>query len=375
MGRSDKRKRRAEQRARAKIREEALRRQQAKQKQAIEDNSQETPQPNQASGTDWKQIIIALVLSAAWLYVSTIGGNMLSYISPKLGFTIFVLCLCLLFCFWTWKLTAKVERWHLFSSKKLRLASVFIVLFTIIFTSQFYIDYYPNPQGTIDIGAFHDNSVNISFHLGRRPYDQVAWDQKSLGELKQQPVSILNVNERDILSIQINDNKLSINADVFTGYGNDLATSSANYSIKFAIKVPSQIGKEGKLGFINLPHEGKISSLKQPVLIRENAIVDGLPNGWERKINNTTLEIINEKGLPVLIIEYKSPYEVIVAGLFATSAGIAKIDNNTITNGYAFIFRDSLSELGSYKIDSVFPHSLFDLMRSEKTYKLSDFDE
>ncbi|MFH1087351.1 MAG: hypothetical protein V1737_02040, partial [Chloroflexota bacterium] len=90
------------------------------------------------------------------------------------------------------------------------------------------------------------------------------------------------------------------------------------------------------------------------------------PAGWKVYQNNTNLEIQNQDGIPVLLLQYKSPYTIIISGLFVTPMGICKVNNET----GIYMLGDSLAELGTYRVDRVFVHSIFDLFKSERTYIL-----
>jgi len=278
-----------------------------------------TPNKGDKSKT-WKGNTWAAIISVAGMVVTTIVGNMLNNISPMWGYILFVSSLCIFSGYWAWKIIGWIgKRYH--KIHLVRILTTILVVIIIFVTSPYYKDYFIRSNSSIEMPTFVDDSTQILVHYGTRANDYF-WTQTTIGELKQEPQVALSINGQPIFTVHIEQNKLYIDTVVFAGYEN------------------------------------------QPVVIKNNAF-SGKPNGWKVHQNSTALEILNENNIPVLILEYKSPYEITVSGLFVTPMGICKVDN---AEGNIFLLGDTLSELGTYKVDRIFIHSILDLFRSERTY-------
>ena len=216
-------------------------------------------------------------------------------------------------------------------TKQLKIISVLIAILVFVFISPSFIGYFVKPQGGIEMPTFVDASTPITVYYGNR--DQpVFYTKTTVGELEQGGEQVaLKINGQPIFVVHIEDNKLYVDALVFAGVENQ------NERI-----------------------------FSPPVVIHNNHIFGEKPDGWKTYQNNMNLEIDNEDGMPVLIMEYKSPYSIIISGLFVTPLGICKVSNE----GAIYELGDTLQELGTYKVDRVFIHSFFDLFRAERTYVL-----
>ncbi len=285
----------------------------------------------------WKHYLWPITLSIAVFIVSTYGGNMLNDISPLAGFILFISCLCIILGYWTWVLSNKARKWRPFGTTLCREISVALVVFAVVFTSPYYVDHFIKSQGGIEMPTFVDDSTQILVYYGNRP-NPVIHTRTTIGELKRNPQTAFRIsvgnNNQTIFYVHIEGNRLYVDTSLFAGI----------IDAKRHIFFP-------------------------PVVIKNNAFSRS-PSGWKIYQNSRALEIINENGVPVLVLEYKSPYEIVIAGLFVTPMGICKVDN-TIEHAI-FQLGDTLSELGTYKVTRVFVHSFLDLFKSERTYILHD---
>lgn len=220
------------------------------------------------------------------------------------------------------------------STKWIGLASAFVafLVFMTFLSVPLFSTYFATSQDGIDMPTFVDASTPISVHYGTRANDYF-YTKTTIGELTQEGVQIpLRINGQSIFVVYIEDNKLYVDTSwIFAGF-------------------------EDESQHIFSP----------PVVIQKNMIINK-PDGWERYKNKMSLEIDNQDGIPVFFMEYKSPYSITISGLFITAWGICKVDNDP-ENIYKF--GDTLSELGTYKVDRVFIHNFWDLFRPERTYIL-----
>lgn len=279
-------------------------------------------QATKAMPNKWNNYILRVIVSIALCVASNFGANMLNDISPIWGYLLLVSSFCIVFGYWAWKAIGWIAKHH----RKIRLVQILAtgLLIVIIFiTSPYYKDYFIKSDSSIEMPTFVNDSTQILVHYGTRANDYF-WTQTTIGELKQKPSAPFSINGQQIFTVYIEQNKLYIDTVVFAGYGN------------------------------------------QPVVIKNNAF-SRKPDGWKIYQNSAALEILNENDIPVLILEYHSPYEITISGLFVTPMGICKVDNS---EGNIFLLGDTLSELGTYKVDRVFIHSIFDLFRSERIYNL-----
>lgn len=319
----------------------------------------------------WKENIWPVIISIVGLVITAIVGNMLNNISPIQGYILFVSSLCVFFGYWTWRVVGWIKKCY----PKIRLVRILttaLVIIIIFVTSPYYKDYLIKGNNSIEMPTFVDDSTQIFVHYGRRAND-FFWTQKTVGELKQNPDATLKVNGQDILYIHTDGSKLYVDAILFGGYesqtvpGYTTIGSLANFSIEvsgYFITDSTAVGKSFQ--YKSQPTIIKNKALAPPVVIKNNSF-SHKPSGWEVHQNSTALEIDNENNIPVLVLQYKSPYEITVSGLFITSFGILKVDNS---QAVIFEFGDSLSELGEYKVDRIFIQSIPDLFESERTYIL-----
>ena len=270
----------------------------------------------------------------AGLSFPLLGGNMLNDISPLLGFAIFVIALFTLLGYWTWIVASRLSGWRPFSTIVGKLASVLIVVIITVYTSPYYIGYFIKNQGTIEMPTFVDDSTEVQVHYGTRPNDWF-YSKTTVGRLKQQPNVPFSINGQDIFTLHIEQNRLYIDTLVFAGIEN-----------------------QDKHMFTS------------PVVIHNNAF-SRKPDGWKVYQNNTNLEIQNQDGIPVLLMEYKSPYQITISGLFVSPMGIVKVNNET----GIYMIGDTLSELGTYRVNRVFIHSVFDIFNRERIYNLQTGEE
>jgi len=220
-------------------------------------------------------------------------------------------------------------------AKRIGIASAFVafLLFMLFPSYPLFSTYLATSQDGIDMPTFIDASTPITVYYGNRA-EPVFYTKTTIGELEQEGEQVaFAINGQHIFAIHIEDNKLYIDALVFAGVENQ------NECI-----------------------------FSPPIAIHNNRIYGEIPDGWERKQNKMILEIDNQDGIPVLIMEYKSPYSIIISGLFVTPQGICKVSNE----GAIFHLGDTLSELGTYKVDRVFLHYFWDLFRGERSYVLGD---
>jgi len=205
-------------------------------------------------------------------------------------------------------------------------ASVAFLVFMLFFSLSLFSTYFATSQDGIEMPTFVDASTPITVYYGNRD-DPVFYTKTTVGELEQQGEQVaLKINGQSIFVVHIENDKLYIDTLVFAGVGN------------------------------------------QSVTIRNSRIYGEKPDGWRTDQNKMNLEIQNQDGIPVLILEYESPYSIIVSGLFNTPLGICKVSNE----GAIYELGDTLSDLGTYKVDRVFLHYFWDLFRRERVYGLED---
>lgn len=279
------------------------------------------------------RLIVQVVVSVSGLFLSTLVGNMLNDFSPFWAFIFVVLAVCIFFGYWAWVLAG------LFTKRRvLRITGIVAVAIGAIMSAPVYANALVHSQGVIEMPTFVDDSTQVSVYYGNRP-NPVARTQTTIGDLRNNPETALRItignNDQTIFYVHIEGNRLYVDTQLFAG-----------------IADPTK------------------HIFNPPVFIKDNAF-SGKPPGWKVYQNNANLEIDDRQGLPVLLMEYKSPYKIIIAGLFVTPMGICKVDNSA--KDAIFIMEDSLQQLGTYRVDNVFPHSVFDLFRSERVYALQNY--
>src|SRR4030043_313831 len=207
-------------------------------------------------------------------------------------------------------------------------ASVAFLVFMVFVSLPLFSTYFGTSQGGIDMPTFVDASTPIFVHYGTRTNDYF-YTNTTIGELKEEGGQApLRINGQDIFVIHIEDNRLYIDTSLFAGFADE---SQHIFS--------------------------------PPVVIQGSMIINR-PDGWETNQHKMNLEIVNQDGIPVLIMQYKNPYSITISGLFVSSFGVCKVDNDP---GNIYRFGDTLSELGVYKVDRVFIHNFGDLFRPERT--------
>jgi hypothetical protein len=282
---------------------------------------------------------LLLVISASLFVAENFwGGSLLANLSLRWGYILFLLSNGVILGWWTWLLVGVIYRGKMFS-KRIKFLSALMVVLILGYTSPHYVSFFVKPQGSIQIPPYTLDSTQVVVSYGNRHIKsgyQTGDAITSIGELKQKPFVSLAINGQDIFSIHINDQReVCIDTKLFTGIQNQ-----------------SQ------------------HIFYRPVVITNNA-PDALPNGWHEYQNSNSVEIDNQDGIPVLLMEYKKPYRIIISGLFVTPWGICKVDNEA---GNLYILGDNMTQLGTYyKVDQVSIHSIPDLFRSEHTYDLSEW--
>jgi len=276
------------------------------------------------------QIILLGIGSIAIFIASNFwGSSFLANISPMWGYILFLSSNSIVLGIWTWKVVDWI-RWKKRFAKRIKTISICSVIIVFVITSPLYADFFIRPQGSIEMPTFVNDSQVVTVHYGKRVNDYM-WAQSTVGDLTQKSEVPFSINNEQVFTIHIKENKLFINTSLFAGIENqDQHVFSA------------------------------------PVVIKDNAF-DRQPNGWKIHQNNMNLEIDNEDGIPVLLLEYQNPYSIIISGLFVTKMGICKVDNSPDN---IFVLGDTLAELGTYRVDRIFIHSIFDLFKSERTYIL-----
>ena len=252
----------------------------------------------------------------------------MSTIIPNMGYIFPLIVMSICFGYWTWVLTGKVNKWHPFQTRIGRGISVFIVMMAIWSSSPLYVDYLRYQDTT---GLYVDDSKEVIVHFGSRENDWF-YSKTTVGELKDQPNVPFGINGMNIFTLHIRDNTLYIDTKLFAGI--------ADYQKHI---------------------------FSPPVVIKDDGY-KGVPDNWKVYQNKENLEIVNQDGIPVLIMERKKPYEITISGLFVTPMGICKVNNET----GIFMLGDTLSELGNYTVDRTFIHSPLDIFITERTYILHD---
>ena len=263
------------------------------------------------------------------------GASMLANLSQRWGYILFLFSNGIILGWWTWLLVSWIYRRRCFANR-IRLASALVVFLAFAFTTQYYVDLFIKPQGTIVIPPYTPDSTQVIVRYGNKntgTVPQMGDAITTIGELKQKPWVSFKINEQEIFKIHINaQREVSVDTTLFTGF-----------------------------------YDQSRHIFSPPVIIKDNA-PNYLPYGWKKSQNSTNYEIYNQNGIPVLLMEYKDPYTVIVSGLFATTWGVCKVDNNKTT---LYLLGDTLSELNPYVVDRVSISSVFDLFKPERIYDLN----
>jgi len=314
--------------------------------------------------------LIRILVSIGMFYLSTIGGNMLTRIIPTLGFVFPIIVLSLCLGYWMWVLTNRIVMRRPLGML-IRVISIFLVVAATWLSMPLYVDYLPQ-QETIEFKRPYYDSTQVVVHFGTRPND-FFYTQKTVGELKQKSSVALIVNGQPIFNIYTDGRQIFVDAILFAGYTNQIVNnyttigSTDNFSLQmsgyFNTNIPGTYEKKSFSDAI------KNKALAPPVTIIDSALSRNPDNKWNIWRSNVGFEVTNENNIPVLVLEYKNPYDITISGLFATPFGILKVDNS---KDIIFEFGDSPFDLGIYTVDRLMPHSIFDLFRPDRTYVLSE---
>jgi len=321
------------------------------------------------------------------------GASMLANLSPKLGYLLFLISNSAILGWWGWLLVGSIYKKQRFVKLIKSIGTLtFVILF--ILTSPLYVDIFVIPKGTIEFERPYYDSTQVTVRYGTRETD-FFWTQKTIGELKQKSSVALNVNGHDIFNIYTDGRQIIVDAILFAGYENQIVADYTTIGSmdKFSITMDGNFNTDNgsnkyyyrKRGVFELKMDsiesGKITAsiLGQPTMIKNKALAQPVTitnsalsrevEGWKIWKSSVGFEVTNENNIPVLVVEYKSPYSLTISGLFATPMGILKVDNSKDT---IFSFGDSPFELGTYRVDRIRMYSVFDLFRPERTYILSD---
>ncbi|MFC2011021.1 hypothetical protein ACFLUR_01870 [Chloroflexota bacterium] len=311
------------------------------------------------------------------------GLGMLSNIPSKIVFALVLFALCVYIGWGVWVLAGWVSKWRPFGTLRGRAIPTILVILAIIISPLTYtfINHFIKDLGSIEMAEFGNDSSQVLVHYGRRDNDWML-TQTTVGELREKPRAALSVKSQDILYIHTEGKRVYVDSILFGGYKkraffNIPLARTRDFSISMSNYINAEAGpnknlvRESPGGFIAdsvTTNEIATTILAPPVVIKDNNYND-LPSGWKVYERSTALEIRNEYNIPVLVLEYKNPYEITISGIFITSFGILKVDNS---EDVIFQFGSNLAELGSYRVNNVFVHSFIDLFKSERSYKLYD---
>ncbi len=274
----------------------------------------------------WGKHISPNIYSTEVFIVTTIGGNALNNISSIWAFIVFIAGVCYLFSsilpkyIWSGinKLSLKytVVKDFKFKENAVKKISVFTLIVIILSTSQFYVDLFIKNQGTMKLPTSYSYNDVITVHFGK----SVLVNHRTIGQLSQKPSSPLQVYGYDFFTIHIENEQIYVDTALYAGDN------------------------------------------KTPVLVKNNKLI-GNPNTWDINPTNTTIEVLNENKVPVLLVEYTSAFELTIWGLFDTPYGICRVDN------HSFIpTMPTLHELGEYKVKKLHIRNIIDLIWRERTY-------
>jgi hypothetical protein len=264
------------------------------------------------------------------------GTSMLANLSLRWSCILFLLSNSVIIGWWIWLLVDRVYTKR-FYPKAIKLACAFLVFVLLLVTFPYYVGLLPKPQSTIQIPPYTPDSTQVIVSYGNRHVksDYQTGDAiTTIGELKQKPFVSLAINGHNIFSIHINEQReVSIDTMLFTGFYDE-----AKHIFTRPINVT-------------------------------NSVPDYLPNGWHEYQYPNNIEIDNQDGIPVLLMEYRKPYRIYISGLFITPMGVCKVDNEP---NELYILGDNMIQLGTtYIVDQVTIHSVCDLFRLEHVFDLS----
>jgi hypothetical protein len=310
--------------------------------------------------------------------------NKLPYI---LGYVLFVLVTCVIAIMWVWsiqKLTSKKIPYL----RLLQVTSSIIVLLVLTIFSPYYIGWVVEDHKPITMEPYGVDTTPALVHYGNRPND-FFWTQKSVGELKQKTSVSLNINGESIFSVYVKNRELCVDAKILNGFSNDLTTYRTDiftieldgyFDTKSSV-VKYYVRKQGV--FEETVKEGAITAtlltratittkaLAPPIEIRENNFVSK-PDNCEIYYKDKTVEFLNEKNIPVLVLKRPNPYEITIEGLFRTPYGILKVDNS---HDVVFEFADTYNQLSDYKVDRAVRNPFLDWLTLKRTFNLAKIYE
>ena len=328
----------------------------------------------------------AVLYVATFIFTALIGEkgiSMLSGIPPKLVFALVHSVFIAYICWGIWVLTGWLSKYRLFSSIRKRVSIITLVFILMITLPPVYtlINAFVSDLGTIEMEEFGNDSTQVIVHYGERPDDkEVVLTKTTIGQLKDQSQSPLSVNGDDILFIHTDTRRIFVDAVLFGGYKKhsfmnlQLARTqefSMSHTLYFNTDAQGNIIKEELGGYIadnETVQEIFDAILNEPVLFRGNWLQE-LPAGWKKYERANAIEVRNEYDIPILVLEYKNPYEITISGLFISSFGIVKIDND---DDITFHFSSNLLDIGTYTINNIFIHNIIDYFVSEKSYILHE---
>jgi hypothetical protein len=246
---------------------------------------------------------------------------------PRLAFGIVVLASSFFLAYLVWLLIPKVAGLTILSPITIRRVRIFLAIFVVLIVnlaSPLFIGYLLPEQGMMQMPLFRADSDIISVVFGRGPNGKTF--QIPLGTLRHSktPYPILTVNNNTVFSLEIrNDGILCVNANVFVGLG------------------------------------------KKPVVITDNT-PDDMPRSWAIERSNKAFEMLNEKNIPVLVMEYQSPYTIIVEGIFdAGAAGPLLIDDIV---GWKVLSEQGFPPI--YTVKRVFVRTWLDVFLSSRQFSM-----
>ena len=262
---------------------------------------------------------------------------------------------------------------------------LFVIVIMVILPPVYeVINVFISDLGTIEMEEFGNDSTEVIVHYGERPEEnELALTKTTIGKLKTKSQSPISISGDNILLVHTSGNKVYVDSVLFGGYKkrafiNLSLARTQNFTIKHHLYLNSDISgyiiKEELREYVTDNDTVKTIAdtlLFQPVQFKDNWIE--LPENWRKYERATAVEIRNEYNIPVLVLEYKNPYEITVSGIFHSSFGIMKVDNE---ENITFHFSSNLNDISEYTVNNIFVHWLTDYFKSEKTYNLcKDYTE
>ena len=328
--------------------------------------------------------VMRIIISLETIFLSAVVGSVLLGTFPPLGFAFPIAVISVCIGYWAWVIVVKAKIFF-------RIAISVAAIIAVWLAMPLYADYIPQNSGIV-IKRPPGDFTPVSVHYGTRTPD--FFQSIESGVPNEPSVVGLALNNYAIVSVYSKDNQILVDAILYAGYGNkrreDYTTIGTNSTFSFDVIGNFQAGNVSdkylfqKDGIFELavaritsanktvPMTGKSNitknvDLAMPVTISQSDLPDDA-KGWRIWKSSIGFEITDKKGVPVLVVEYKRPNQVVVSGLFATPVGIMKVDNN---ENVIFAFGDSPLELGPYIVNRIRPRTILDFFKSEVTYNLS----